>query len=122
MSSIRLEAFTDLDSELTSGSDYECTDMPPGDEGFFLSLPLDKGGRGDFFLIFWIPAFAGMTGTELLDDRDGECCSLSCPCLCTAKQVESSEDDRDRLLLDRSRSRISLFFESLQDRWDELEF
>lgn len=38
VSSIRLKALTDLDSELTSRSDYECTDMPPGDEGFFLSL------------------------------------------------------------------------------------
>lgn len=38
MSSVCLEALTDLDSELTSGSDYECTDMPLWDEWFFLSL------------------------------------------------------------------------------------
>jgi hypothetical protein len=38
MSSICLETLTDLDSELTSRGDDECTDMPPGDEWFFLSL------------------------------------------------------------------------------------
>ena len=68
-------------------------------------------------------SFVRMTNAlrELLDDRYGECCGLASSCLRTAEEVKSSENDRDRLLLDRSRGCISLFFESLQDRWGELE-
>ncbi len=104
MSSIREKTLTNLDCELTSRCDYERTDSFSN-----LIFPI----RSYFWCnLLW----------KSLDDRYSKCCCLSSSCLCTAKKIESTEDNRNCLFLDRSWCRISLFFECFENRSDKLEF
>ena len=77
VSTIRLEALLDLDSELSSGSDDE-------------SLDLAFSLIGIFFC------------NKELDDRNRECSSLARTGLSQSLEISTAKNRRDRLFLDRS--------------------
>jgi hypothetical protein len=90
ISSIRLEALLDLDSEFASWRD---------DEGFDFTFSL----------------IGILASDEELDDRDRECSRLTCTSLSESLEVSTLEDGWDRLCLDRGRRLISLIGDSTED-------
>jgi hypothetical protein len=91
VSTIRLEALLDLDSELTSRSD---------DESFDLAFSL----VGIFFR------------NKELDDRNRECSRLARTGLSQSLEISTPENRWDRLCLDRCGRGISLVRDSSENR------
>ena len=97
ISTIRLEALLDLDSELSSGSD---------DESLDLAFSLIR--------IFF--------GNKELDDRNRECSRLARTGLSQSLEISTPENRWDRLFLDRSRRGISLVRDGSENRFYDREF
>ena len=97
ISSIRLEALLDLDSEFTSGSDDESLDLAFSLVGIFFR-------------------------NKELDDRNRECSSLARTGLSKSLEISTPKDRWDRLFLDRSRRGISLIGNSSENRLYDREF
>jgi hypothetical protein len=113
MSTIRIETLLDLAREFTSRSEDEASSTSFCDEWLF-PIFCDSAYRSFHSLLYSL--------RESLDDRECKGCRLPSTSLRTSEEVESSEYDGDGFLLYGSRVRISLFFESLEDRLYKLEF
>ena len=97
VSSIRLEALLDLDSELSSGSDDESLDLAFSLVGIFFR-------------------------NKDLDNRNRECSRLARTGLSKSLEISTPKDRWDRLFLDRSRRGISLIGNSSENRFYDREF